>query len=49
MKKFSPIFYSKNRSVIEPIIGDEPILFVILPVTTGTMLNNKGLITRNRF
>ena len=49
MTKFSPIFTQKYRSVIEPIIGDEPILSVILSVTTSTMLNNKGLITRNRF
>ena len=37
-------FYSKRyRSVIEPMMGDEPILSIIQPVTFDTMLNNNWL------
>ena len=38
--EIEPNFYSKYWSVIQPILGDEPILFVIQPVTINTMLNN---------
>ena len=37
------IFTLKYWSVIQPIMGDEPIQSVIQPVTIDTMLNNNGL------
>ena len=39
----------KYRSVIQPIMGDEPVLAIVQPMTINTMLNNNWLNNRPIF